>query len=996
MARRSVILVLLFLLPAGASAQSSITGVVRDTSGGVLPGVQVEAASPALIEKVRTVFTDSQGVYTIIDLRPGTYTVTFTLQGFTSVVREGVDLPAAFTATVNADLRVGAVEETVTVSGAAPVVDLRAAVPQQIVSREVRDALPLSNNAAAFVVVLPAATQEAVNRDVGGIRGEQAQNFTIHGTRNNDLQILRDGMDYGQLFAGGNRSTSANPAAIVETVVQAGGTARAETGGAQLNFIPRDGGNLLHGTFIANFGHRNLQDENLTDALRARGATAGSDIRTLYETAGGVGGPLRQDRLWFFGSARRWITESNLAGLYHNRLQGTLFFEPDTARPAFENNFFNDLALRLTWQASERHKVSFQHSREDNCQCHVGMRPGTLSPEAAGDNHFKPSHRTQAKWTFPATTRLLFDAGTSLIWGKVVRRSTGGGPDDFVVTDLNRNFTYGHHARNYQQPPNTGGQIPYANRTEQFNVAYVTGSHSLSGGIQIRQAYQRREHFINHSMQYTFRGLEPQQISLWISPFISETQQRTYGIYAQEQWTLRRLTVNAGLRYDYFNGFIPETTVPAGRFLPLGASFPKVADALNFKDINPRLGIVYDLFGTGRTAVKASLGRYVGIITTQADILRGQAPALQMVTNATRTWADANRDYVPQCDFLAPAANGECGPLSNVNFGRTIAGTAYDRGVTRGWGARDYNWQFSLAGVHEVLPGFGLEVAWFRTSFGNFLVTDNRAVTAADYTEYSVVAPSDQRLPGGGGQRVGPLYDLNPNRFGQVDNLVRNAKAFGEQIEIYNGIEVSMNARFPNGAVLTGGFTVAKEVTDDCAVIRGNPQLIRSDSLTVNARNTSTLDTASLSVPICRVDPPWSAGAQFRAAAVYPLPWDVRVSGTIQNVPGIPTSASFVYGSAVAQSSLGRPLSGGANATRTVELVTPQTYYTEPRGSQIDFRVSRRFDMGGTRVEPQFNVYNLTNSNDVLAMTTRFGPAWQNVSSVLPPRMIKLGVQVDF
>lgn len=144
------------------------------------------------------------------------------------------------------------------------------------------------------------------------------------------------------------------------------------------------------------------------------------------------------------------------------------------------------------------------------------------------------------------------------------------------------------------------------------------------------------------------------------------------------------------------------------------------------------------------------------------------------------------------------------------------------------------------------------------------------------------------------------------------------------------------------------------------------------------------------------MSPPWSAGTQIRLAGLYPLPGGIRLSATLQNVPGVTTTASYVFGSAAAASTLGRNLSGGANATRTIELIVPQSYYTEPRGSQVDFRVSRRFDIAGARIEPQLNVYNLTNSNDVLAMTTRFGPAWQQVSAVLPPRMIKLGVPIDF
>jgi hypothetical protein len=146
----------------------------------------------------------------------------------------------------------------------------------------------------------------------------------------------------------------------------------------------------------------------------------------------------------------------------------------------------------------------------------------------------------------------------------VIRRSTGGGPEDFVVTDLDRNFTYGHHARNYAAPTNTGGRLPYGNYTQSANVAYVTGSRSTTAGIRLRRAYQRREHFINHSLQYTFRGTVPQSLTQWISPFLSETLQRTVGLYVQEQWTLRRLTLNAGLRYDYFRGIIPETTPARG------------------------------------------------------------------------------------------------------------------------------------------------------------------------------------------------------------------------------------------------------------------------------------------------------------------------------------------------------------------------------------------------------------------------------------------------
>ena len=978
------------LLPVAASAQSSIAGVVKDASGAVLPGVQVDVKSPALIEQVRTATTDSQGVFRIVDLRPGTYTVTFTLQGFATFERSGIELPAGFTATVNADMKLGSIAETITVSGEAPVVDVHtASQSQRVIPSEVRNAIPLPNNAAAFAALIPGASQAASDRDVGGIRGENSQAFSIHGSRTADMIMLRDGLDYDQFFSGGNKASSMNPASVAETTVQTASSAAAESGGVVINAIPREGGNTFHGMFQSNYGNKSLQSDNLNAALRARGATAGSDIRTLYDVEGGAGGPLRRNKLWFYFSARRWITTSNLAGLYHNKLQnpqGTLFYAPDPARPGYEDNFYIDESLRLTWQATTRHKIGLLFSNEDNCQCHQGQRNGTLAPEAAGDNHFSPAPRAQIKWTAPLTSRLLFDAGTSALWGKVVRRPTGGTDADYVITDLDRNFTYGHHARDYNNPPSTGGNLPYAVITETANMAYVTGSRTTNAGISFRQAYQQRNHFINHSLTYTFRGATPVQLTEWISPFHSETRQHALGLYVQQQWTTGRLTLDGGLRYDRFRGFIPAMTLPGGRFLPQGATFPEVESALDFKDLSPRIGAAFDLFGTGRTAVKFSLGRYVAIISNQDVNFRNQAPVLQMVTNTTRNWTDANMNYVPDCDLRNLNANGECEAVANRNFGLTAPGTTYADNVTHGFGNRPYNWQTSFGIAHQLMPGVGLEVAYFRTSYGNFTVQDNVLTGPEDYDLFNITAPVDSRLPGGGGQTVGGIYDLKPAKFGLVQNVVKNAKDFGTQTEKFNGVEASLRARLPRGGFVSGGMSIGRTRTNNCEVARNLPEA--NFNLT-NANIVTPLDN-------CSIVPPWAAGTGYALSGLFSLPGDVRVSGTYKNIGGIATTASYVVNNAMVAGSLGRALSGGGNATRTIDLIRPNSFYPEGRGNQIDFRVSRRFAFGGTRVEPQFNIYNLTNSDDVVSETTRYGPAWQNVTGVLPPRMVKLGVQIDF
>ena len=214
-------------------------------------------------------------------------------------------------------------------------------------------------------------------------------------------------------------------------------------------------------------------------------------------------------------------------------------------------------------------------------------------------------------------------------------------------------------------------------------------------------------------------------------------------------------------------------------------------------------------------------------------------------------------------------------------------------------------------------------------------------------------------------------------------NIVKNAKEFGKQSEKYNGVEANLRGRLPKGGVLIGGVSMGRTSTNNCEVLRNLPEAA------INGTTITPLDN-------CSIVPPWAAGTQFRLSALYSLPGDVRVSGTYQNIGGVQTTASYVVNNAMVAGSLERPLSGGGNATRTLDLIRPSSFYPEGRGNQVDFRISRRFEVNHVRVEPQFNLFNLTNGNDVVSLTTRYGASWQNVTGVLPPRMVKLGIQIDF
>ena len=976
---RSIALALAGLLIAGGAhgqsfSSGTIAGVVKDASGAVLPGVTVEAASPALIEKVRTVVTDDSGVFRIVDLRPGVYSVTFTLEGFSTLRREGIELTTGFTATVNADMSVGALAETVTVSGAAPLVDVQNVNQQRVFSRTVTEQLPSSSTLNQYATLIPGAvlTSGASAQDVGGSRGEFQTGFTIHGARTNDFQQTRDGMFWGTLVAAVNKMSSLNQATVDEVTVQtSGATAEAESGGVIVNVVPRDGGNTFRGSFAGNFANQALQTNNLDDELKGRGVTVVAEIRKRYDVGGGLGGPVMRDRLWFFASSRYWVTSTYVPGNYFNATQGTLFYTPDLSRPLYDENSYFDNRIRLTWQAAERHKIAATYGVERNCNCLNNVSTGMRDAAASGSAKYWPNRNGQLSWNSPVTNRLLFEGGVAFVSLVQQRLRVGSTPGDPAVLDQERNYRYGNHRFGYGLSDSFGEQRTFQ-MNEKFAASYVTGSHAFKAGLQF--LYAPRETFFyqdggpHADRSYTFLGRTPVSVTYYGGPLATSLRQDTLGLFAQDQWNVNRLTLNLGLRFDYLNGKVREQHMPAGTFVP-ARDFAPVEDVPRWTDINPRIGASYDLFGTGRTAVKGFIGRYVNF--EAFGITTANNPANLLVLSATRAWTD-NGDYVPQ--------ESELGPLSDSAFGQVRqATTRYADDVVRGFGVRPYNWQGSIQAQHELGNGIALNVGYFRTWYGNFTVTDNLAIGPADFNEYCITAPTHQDLPSDvSGKRICGLYDLNPAKFGQVNNLVAQASDYGDYNEVFSGVDVSVNMRFGSGGVVQGGIATGSQSVDRCFIVDSPQEEYQ-----------------------CDVAPPWSGGTQFKLFTVYPLPWDLQVSATYQDSPPVPTNAGFVATNAMIAQSLGRNLGAcgtrpTCTATATIELVPLGTHFLEPRIRQLDIRFTRNFAYRSMRIQPQFDLYNAFNANPVTGIITRFGAAWQNATSVLNPRTIKFGVNITY
>src|SRR5882672_2259822 len=577
---RFVLLWLVVLLPAAARAQSSgagaIAGVVRDTSGAVIPGVMVEAASPALIDRVRSVVSDERGLYRIVDLRPGSYSVTFTLPGFSTFKREGVELTTSFTATINAEMSAGSLAETVTVLEEAPVVDIQNVRQQTTIARETLDAIPTTKRLGQYASIIPGATYtNPTFQDVGGNQGEGGQ-FGVHGQRGADLSTNVEGLNQNQQALG---VFSFNSQAFQEIVVEtAGMSAEAMTGGVQVNIISKDGGNKLTGSLNIAYTGPKLQNGNLTDALRARGLDTDISIRRSYDYGGALGGPIKKDKLWFFTAHRWWGASRYLQGTYYNATQGTLFYTPDLDRVSHNNEYFEDHSLRLTWQAAAKHKVVFSFSEQNNCSCPFGLTGvGGVSavkpaPESRGLHVYNPQFVPIVSWSYPATNKLLFEAGGSAnILNEDSRPQVEVGPNDIRVQDLALNLNYGSEATNNIW---SGSFVRrFVNKYNyRFATSYITGSHAFKAGYYMQRYYLGREgaytdlEQIHGARDYTFRDRVPQSVRIWAVPFEVVEHTISTALFAQDQWTVKQLTLNLGLRYENAVGTVPAHHLPAGYF----------------------------------------------------------------------------------------------------------------------------------------------------------------------------------------------------------------------------------------------------------------------------------------------------------------------------------------------------------------------------------------------------------------------------------------------
>ena len=996
----------ILMLPALASAQASITGVVQDPSGGVLPGVTVEASSPALIEKVRTAVTDGNGRFQIVDLRPGPYRVTFSLTGFSTVVRDGIELTGSSVARIDAELRVGTVQESVTVTGEAPTVDVQTVRRQQVLSAEMIDALPTARNYVTLARLIPGTV--GGGNDVGGseLQGTGGS-VSIHGSRIVDQRVTLNGISTMTLQAGGNVGGQIPDVGSAQeiTVDSSGLSAEMATGGIRINFVPRDGGNTFANSTFFTFSNGGMQGSNFTQRLKDAGLGTPNAVKHNYDLNESFGGPLRRDRVWFWFSTRYNEVE-NYAAVFVNKnaFDATKWlYEPDTSQRGINKGRSFNNSLRMTWQASPRNKIAGTYKVDNWCQC-PNFISATRAPEASFDRRFPRLRQEHIEWTSPATNRLLFEAVALHLyerWGNMQLQQRGSLEDSTAASALPQLISVQEQSTGLVYRMGGIGQTPSTlgfnntlvpNFSYRAAMSYVTGTHNFKVGFNRTHGYLEQETYNYQPYQYRFNNGVPNQVTLFATPFTARSNQdNDLGLFGQDQWSMNRMTLNLALRYDYFATSFPEQHVGPGPLVPTrNLTFPAQKN-LAWHDLTYRTGLAYDLRGDGKTAIKVTFNKYL-LGQTLNTLGSNPNPVNTLVNSATRSWTD-NGNFVPDCDLLNRIANGECGPTSPGTFGSTRPAEQYDPDLLRGFGHRMTNWEFSAGIQHELRRGIAVDVAYFRRIWGNFQVTDNLALGPEDFTPFSLTVPADPRLPGNGGYSVTGLYNVKPEKFGLQQNFNTLSDKYGKQIEHWDGVDVNVTTRLPNGLMFQGGLSSGRTLEDNCEIVAKLPEML---DIASRAATDPFGAAPAMTRPgqYCHRQTPMLT--QFKLYGVYTIPKvDLELAGTLRSTPGNEINAAFVATNPylAASSTLGRALSGSA-PNMTIGLLQPNTEFLERR-NELDLRFGKVLRAGKSRSVVSLDIYNALNTDALINVNQSFA-VWMRPTEILNARLAKVSIRFDF
>jgi hypothetical protein len=740
-----------------------------------------------------------------------------------------------------------------------------------------------------------------------------------------------------------------NDAAIQEISYQtSANTADVSYGGLRANMVPRDGGNAFHGGAFVSFLEGKWQADNLTPDLVARGLKIANRVVFTRDYNPWFSGPVLKDRVWFFGSFRRFPIHSQIADAFYK-----------DGSPGIHDRTNVNATGRLTVQLTRNNKLALHYDRIFRNEDHwvnPGEEVDTASQKSDYSQSFYPL--AMAKWTSTLTNRMLFEAGYSEACICYLAK-----PQPGIQRERNSPEWYAN-ARHQDTVTNrvwksTSENWLYPRRKHLMgSLSYVTGSHNIKVGAEWGWGEFTLTRDVNADLTQIYLDGVPSFVDVEATPWRSTTKLKAdLGGYVMDSWTVKRFTINAGIRLEYFNAYIPEQGAEAGRFAPLRqVSTVDCMPCFPF-DVAPRLGVAYDLFGNGRTAIKGGIYKYNENVYLQ--LTQAYSP-LNLGTDR-RTWNDANRDDIAQ--------DTEIGASNNRNFG--TVGTPNRRPDPDL--ERPSAWEYSAGVQHQLVPGVALSGSWDRRSFKNILVTRNVLVGIEDYTPFPIPNP----LEGG----VVTVFRRNNNKQGLTDNVDTTAQNSDTSRKTYDGFEVNLSARLPRGATVFGGIIIERTLTVACDV--NDPNLLRF------CDQTGQLYQELGPVPSI----PYTKGYKLNGS--QPLPYGFVVSAAFQSYNGCgnlncQAANSWLPVMYTVPSAL---FPGGQTQSVTVDLATPTTRRLG-RWNQLDLSFTKMFRLNRVELLGRLDIFNLTNENTVMQEITAYGSRLGTPQEILQGRIARVGIQL--
>jgi hypothetical protein len=1002
----------LVLGAASASAQSQtgeIFGKVTDASGGVLPGVTVTVTGPSLLQPLTAVTSDT-GTFQFPRLNVGTYDVKFELTGFRTIIRERIEVTVGFSANVSTQLGVSSVQETVTVTGESPIVDTRQTGTKQTFTLEQLQNIPSARD--PWVILQQTAGIAMDRENIGGNMSGQQSNYISRGGNPTNNKWSLDGVDITDMSATGASPSYYDFDAFQEMTINTGGVdVTQQTGGVGINLVTKSGSDRFRGSSRLYVTDERFESNNIGDDIRKQGATSGNPIQNIKDYGVEAGGPIQRGRAWVWGSFGKQTVDVGVVGFYKPTAACQAFKNTQAALAASIEDVNACLNTDRTLLATTNLKGEVQTFKGNKLTLFSNFAKKERNARGADDLH--PIETTTPQGAVDAS------------YGKHMW-NTGPNPtykfgDQWVVSDrllvdaqyahVGNNFTLGFHSPELRdvQPTfiisnslngRSGAESVFIRPVNSFTVnsnyflpAVMGADHSLKIGGYWRDSNTTS---INHTGGYaTVRY--PNATSNDCSVLATGCQVDlvrdgysvydlvNYAAYAQDSITKGRATIQAGIRYDYTRDKAGAASIVAnplaGPWLP-AINFPGADPGVAFNNFSPRVGLTYDVRGTGRTVARANYARYYGQVGNG-----GIATTINPVGSTTLRypWVDANGNGVadPGEPVLSDKPISASTNWSAANPANTVSANSVDPNLKN-----DSTDEFIVGFDHEVGRGFAVGANYVWRRYGDFAFSDRQGITSADWTP-TTFTPAANACPGADGQRISAatcptITYYVPNFQQPTVVMLTNIPDYNRS---FNGVELTARKRAGNHWMANGSFSYNDAKVHYGGFPGSQPSVasatISEDPTNRDMRNGYQYDylTSGSGIGNVYVNAKWL----FKVSGLYEAPGGVNLSAFYNARQG--------YIQEITVQTPSRPNGAG----QVDVLLDPVGDVRLPDFQNLDFHIDRPIKLRSTRLVPSLDVFNVANANTIQAIRSRQNASNANqIQAIVAPRVIRFGVRVSW